>query len=139
MIYQHVNWNPTNKDLRIFSAALACLLAVITTVSAMKMGSFGNVQIILTATGASVLLLGLILPNALHWPYKIWMAVMAPVGYALQTLLLLLFFYLILGSTGLIFRLIGKDPLERKFNRTASTYWQEVEYTKNIRSYFNQY
>lgn len=139
MIYQHVNWDPTKRDLRIFSIALACLCTVITIVSWLKTSSFGKTQIVLAIAGISILLMGLLFPKLLHWPYKIWMVVMAPVGFALQTTMLLLFYYLILGTTGLFFRLIGKDPLERKFDRTVTSYWKDVKGTKDIRSYFKQY
>jgi hypothetical protein len=42
-------------------------------------------------------------------------------------ILLVIIFYLIFAPVGLFLRLFGKDPLDRKINRSAATYWHHKE------------
>ena len=52
-----------------------------------------------------------------------WMKFAFLLGWVNTRLILGIFFYLILTPVGLIMRLFGRDPLHRKFDRKASTYW----------------
>ena len=46
-------------------------------------------------------------------------------GWINTRLILGIFFYLILTPVGLIMRLFGRDPLHRKLDRKATTYWEK--------------
>ncbi len=49
------------------------------------------------------------------------------VGQVNYYVLLGLFFYLFVIPTGLILRLLGRDPMHRRLNPEARTYWTAVE------------
>ena len=66
---------------------------------------------------------GLALPKALKWVYIAWMSLALVLGLLVSTLLLTVFFYLVVTPTGLIARLLGKDFLHRKRNPKAQSYW----------------
>ena len=51
----------------------------------------------------------------------------------------LLIFLLIFTPMALIFRLIGRDALQRKIDHQASTYWQPKPQPRNSRSYYRQF
>jgi hypothetical protein len=42
-------------------------------------------------------------------------------------LILGVFFYLVLTPSGLVMRLLGKDPLRRRIERSAKSYWIRKE------------
>jgi hypothetical protein len=57
--------------------------------------------------------------------YLGWMTFAFILGWVNTRLLLGLFFYLVLTPVGTIRRLFGKDPLARKFDREAVSYWEK--------------
>ena len=73
--------------------------------------------------GVLLMLLGALVPRALKFIYIGWMSLAFILGIAVSTALLTLFFYLIVTPIGLISRLAGRDFLNRKFDRDATTYW----------------
>jgi polyferredoxin len=75
------------------------------------------------APGAVLLALGLIWPRALKYVYIVWMSLAIVLGYIVSTVLLTIFFFLVITPIGLIARLAGKDFLSLKLNRQAPTYW----------------
>ena len=56
--------------------------------------------------------------------YVVWMTFAFVLGWINTRLLLGLFFYLIVTPTGLILRLLGKDPLDQKIDRSVGSYWK---------------
>ena len=59
--------------------------------------------------------------------YILWMRFAAVLAWFNTRLLLGVFFYGILTPVGFIVRLLGKDPLTRRIDRSASTYWIKRE------------
>jgi hypothetical protein len=81
------------------------------------------------AVGGGVCFLGagLIAYPILKPVYVLWMKFAFVLGWANTRLILGLFFYLILTPIGLIMRMTGKDPLSRRLDRSAATYWVRRE------------
>jgi hypothetical protein len=50
-----------------------------------------------------------------------------------------LVFYGLFTPMGLLFRLIGRDPLNRRFDPTAQTYWTPHQTVTDGRRYFRQF
>jgi len=63
----------------------------------------------------------------------------APIGLAVSHAVLAAVFYGILTPIGLVMRLIGRDPLHRKFDRQASTYWVARREAPDAKRYFRQF
>lgn len=72
--------------------------------------------------GAGLMAFALIAPRALKHIYLGWMALAVTLGLVVSTILLTLFFYVVVTSIGLAARLCGKDFLSRKWSNTTS-YW----------------
>lgn len=66
---------------------------------------------------------GLVLRSALRPVYVGWMKFAFVLGWVNTRLILGLFFYGILTPVGVMMRLFGWDPLTRKIDRTAPSYW----------------
>lgn len=84
--------------------------------------------IYLAYLGAPLFLVGAVFPRALKQVYLGWMAMALAIGTVMTALLLTLFFLLVITPVGLFFKLIGRDVLQRKFDREAATYWITKEY-----------
>ena len=72
---------------------------------------------------APLLVLGLIYPKTLRGVYLAWMSLALVLGLIVSTVVLTLFFYLIVTPIGLLARLLGNDFLNRKWDRQAASYW----------------
>jgi hypothetical protein len=70
--------------------------------------------------GVPALALGLAWPMALAWPYRAWMALGHALGWVNSHLILGLVFVLVVQPIALIKRLLGSDPLRRRFEAKAS-------------------
>src|SRR4051794_4911088 len=66
--------------------------------------------------GVVLLPLGLVVPRSLKHVYVGWMALGFLLGLIVATILLTLFFYLVVTPMGLIARWMGKDFLARKWD-----------------------
>lgn len=75
------------------------------------------------AAGALFLLAGFFAYPVLRPLYRGWMVFAFVLGWINTRVILGLFFYLILTPIGLVMRLFGRDPMHRKLDRSASTYW----------------
>ena len=62
-----------------------------------------------------------------------------PIGVAISFVILAMFYYLLLTPVGLIFRLIGRDSLHRKWDSAVESYWIARRPSDNIKRYFNQF
>lgn len=73
--------------------------------------------------GGVLVLFGTVLPRALKWVYILWMSVAFVLGFVMAHVILTLLFFLIITPMGLAARLIGKDFLSLKLDRSAKSYW----------------
>lgn len=70
--------------------------------------------------GIPALVLGLVAPRALAWPYRGWMALGHALGWVNGHLILGAVFMLVLQPIALLLRLSGHDPLQRRAHEGAS-------------------
>jgi hypothetical protein len=83
---------------------------------------------------------GLLVPQAIRWVYVGWMLAAFPIGWLVSHLLLAAIFFGVIMPIGLILRVLGRDPMRKSFDRSASTYWiaRPTEPTDS-RRYFRQF
>jgi len=68
----------------------------------------------------------LVAPRALGPVYRVWMAVGEVLAWINTRIILTLVFFLVVTPTGLVMRLFGRSPLERR--RSGTSYWDDVSY-----------
>ena len=134
-----VNWNPKPKDLRSFgkialiaTCILAGLLYVLKDLAIQWIFCiicFGLVVFISSLTSLKVTRL----------IYITLTAITMPIGMAISFVVMTVFYYLIITPVGLVFRLIGRDSMKRKFDPTAKSYWVKHRPNKNLERYFHQF
>ena len=64
----------------------------------------------------------LLFPRVLGPVHRVWMAIGHALGWINTRIILGALFYSMFSFVGLLLRIIGKDPLHRKFEREADTY-----------------
>lgn len=143
-----IEWNPEPRTLRSFGTLSGLLLALIgawvffrhailgISLSAAAARSAG---LGIWAAGAAMFVLGIFLPRSLRLIHVGMSLAAYPVGWVVSHLILLGIFYLVLTPIGLVFRWIGRDALQRKFDPKAKTYWSDHPPAPPADRYFRQY
>lgn len=80
--------------------------------------------------GVPALVLSLVVPRALVWPYRAWMALGHALGWVNGHLILGAVFVLVLQPIALLMRLSGHDPLQRRAHEGAS--YRQVRLQRSI-------
>jgi hypothetical protein len=65
---------------------------------------------------------GLVVPGALRWPYRIWMAIGYVLGWINSKIILGSLFYVMFTPVRLILLAVGHDPMNRGFDGASPTY-----------------
>jgi hypothetical protein len=86
-------------------------------------GKFNGVAHIVLPLGSALILLGLVLPRALIYPNRAWMKLAEALSFVMTRVILGIVFFLIVTPIGVVKRLFGWDPLNRRGGRSPS-YWK---------------
>lgn len=133
-----VNWHPSQKELRVFSALLIVFCAVIGSMSYAN-SETTSVVVCISMGGAAIGAIGCIAPNAIRGVYVVWMAAVLPIGLVVSNLLIGFVFFGVVWPIGVVMRWKRGDPMNLLFDKSASTYWIKRTGPRNPRQYFRQY
>jgi len=148
MALMTVNWRPDRGQLRGF--ALACLLALGLLGAwvffrrslvgfPMPAATARSAAWVLWALAALCGVLAAAAPRGIYPLYLALTAVSLPIGLVVSHGALALLFYGVLTPVGLLFRLVRRDPLHRRFDSSARSYWVRREAVTDVRRYFRQF
>jgi len=128
--------NPSDRELRQFAALwLPLFCAAVAGVVFYRSGS-ATVPLTMAAGG---LLIGLIGAKRVAFIRPVFLGAMLaayPVGWVVSHALLAVIYYLVVAPMGLLLRLAGYDPLQRRFDRDVATYWEPLDLAPSKRQYF---
>jgi hypothetical protein len=102
---------PANPE-RSFGVSVGAVLLVIAAVLVWR-GRMTAAEIV-GPVGAVLLILGLTKPSLLKWPSKLWWKMAIALGHVNARIILTIAFVIVLTPIGLLWRLLGKDPLARR-------------------------
>ncbi len=94
-----------------------------------------TVVMILATISLSLLFIGLLLPAAAIGFHRFWMAVAGVLGYVNSRILLSLLYYGLFTPYGIVSRVVGRDPLQRRKSGVKS-YWVKRSYTRQSKEQF---
>jgi MFS family permease len=97
------------------------------------------VALTLAALGVVSAVLSLVFPRANALLFVGLSVVAFPIGFVLSYVIMATLFYLIIAPVGLLLRLVGKDPMDRRFLRDAPSYWVEARPPRAKADYFKQF
>ena len=129
-----INWTPSDRQLRQFG--VICLVAL--PLVAWLWG--GGTQVIAgTAVAGLVLAIaGWFVPRTIKPIFLLLTIVATPIGMVIGEFAMMAIYFGVFLPIGLIFRLIGRDALQRTIDRDQKTYWQPKEQPKDAASYYRQ-
>lgn len=143
-----VDWRPDRGKLRSFGlialvvfGALAAWLHFKHRLIGIEMSSrtAQTAAAVLAATAAYAGLAAVLAPRVVRPLYLLLTAVTLPIGFVLSHVALASIFYAILTPVALIFRLIGRDTMHRRFDPGTTTYWVRRPIVTDARRYFRQF
>lgn len=142
-----IDWKPDEKTLKQFGFIAVFGFGFLATIAWFEWLVFsfglGDARPVVAGAFAGLagmsLLFSLIAPKA-NLPIYVGLTVIAyPIGFVLSHLIMAFLFFGMITPLGLIFRLIGKDPLNRRFEPEATTYWSDPRPRRGKESYFRQF
>ena len=133
-----INWSPTRRQLRQFAVLQVLFFTCLSLWLALKR-DMPTTAAILVAVSACVGVVGYMWTPLIRVVYVVWMAAVFPIGWLVSHVLLAAVFYLVFTPTGIIMKLCRYDPMQRKFDREADSYWQPREQNEDTSRYFKQY
>ena len=71
--------------------------------------------------------------------YLLLTVVSYPIGFVLSYVVMAVMYYAVITPVGLIFKIIGRDPMRRAFDPAAPTYWIRRRPPAGARRYFRQF
>jgi len=129
-----INREPTDRTLRQFAAVSAVALPTLAWLS-----THGTTATVVAAIVGGAALLTWPRPQLLKHPF-VWLSLAtAPIGMVLGEALLLTMYFCVFVPIGLLFKLIGRDPLARKFDRSAESYWVPRTTSRDAATYLRQF
>jgi hypothetical protein len=102
-------------------------------------GKFHRITPITLPIGSLLVLLGLVIPRTLYYPNKAWMGLAEVLSYISTRIILAFVYFAVITPIGVIKRLTGWDPLDRRAARRES-YWRDYsERQRDPRHYEKMY
>ena len=135
-----IDWRPDDRKLRQFAVVLLFSLGLAGAVAAWKLASVRHpAPITLWVLGVALAAIGLAAPKWIRPIYIVWMAAALPFGWVMSHVALSIIYFLVVTPIGLVFRLIGRDFMHRRFDRAAESYWIKRGLPGKAADYFRQF
>jgi hypothetical protein len=106
---------------REFGFIVGGILAALGGLSLVRRGPLGW-NVALLAVGAVLVVLGAVAPRLLVVPNRLWMKLAELLGRIVSPIVLGIVYFLVITPIGVVRRLTGADPLQRRGGRRPS-YW----------------
>jgi hypothetical protein len=134
-----INWHPKSKELRNFAIIALIASLVITLLLYFIKGVGIQWAGIIIAAGFGIFISSFVSLKLTRIIYLGLILITFPIGWAISMILLTAFYFLLLMPLGLVFRLLGRDPLSRRLDPDAKSYWLTRRQTDRLDRYFHQY
>ncbi len=115
------------KDIQLFARLVPIVLLIWGTVLGFQHHWGGQSHLWFYGIAVLIFFWGWISPFTLKPVYLGWMVITRCIAWLLTTVVLGLVFYIGFTLTGLVLRLLGKDPLNRRLDKEAASYWHKRE------------
>lgn len=135
---QAVQKEPTSRDLTILALLFLGILTVIGAYQLFWKGSDSWYYWIVAGVVLAALRL---IPPVFRQLYRLWLRFSVILGYFVARIILIITYFVAVLPIGILMRLFGKDPMDRKLDPQAPTYWieREAEEDYSIERYEKQF
>jgi hypothetical protein len=124
---------PANPE-RSFGVSVGSVLLVFALILLWRR-RIGRAEV-LGSIGAVLLVFGLIAPTLLKWPSALWWKFSRALGHVMARFWLTLLFFLILAPVSLVWRMLGRDPLNRRRDKWPG--WSSYPERYRNRKHYDQ-
>lgn len=131
-----LNNRPSSRDLRIFGELCALFAGAVAALAFRK--SEWDLSLALAGVCVATTLLTLVMPTWLRPLYLVAIYVTYPIGFVVSHVVLAAMYYLVFFPTGVLLRLLGKDPLSRSLDKQRASFWESRTAQRQPASYFRQ-
>lgn len=138
MTWSDIPFQPGNKALRQFAGAWLVFFLAFGLHQYLVRGHH-TAGLVMMTLALIIGVLGLVRPATLRWLFVGWMVLAFPIGWAVSLVMLLVMFYGVITPVAMLFRLRGRDLLQRKPRREQESLWLPKPGPSDVRSYFRQY
>ncbi len=134
-----INWNPNCKELRGFGKIALVAMLILSLLLYIIKGLAVKWTLIVFAVGVVIFIVSLISCKLTRLIYLGLTLASAPIGFAVSFIVLALFYFLLITPIAFVFRLAGRDGLNRRFEPDADTYWIKRHPPDSPDRYFHQF
>lgn len=138
MRWSEIPFHPTDTVLRQFAGLWLGCFAALGAWQGLARGRIGW-AITLAALAVSIGTAGLLRPQLVRPIYVTWMVLAFPIGWTISQAILAILFYGLFTPIGLVFRVVGRDPLRRARHPEVASYWTPKPIPADPRRYFKQF
>jgi len=133
-----INRNPSRKELQVFGVCWLGFFGILGAVLFWRT-AFSAIVVALWIFAVVIPLAGWFLPSFMKAVFVCMSYATYPIGMTVSFLILAFVFYLVITPIGIIIKILGYDPLKRKFDPNVKSFWIEKEAKKSLDSYFRQF
>ena len=133
-----INRDPDERTLRQFGRIAAVAVPALTWWFTRPVGVTAT-MVVAIGVGLAALIAAQVRPCVLKHPFVGLSLATAPIGLIVGELVTLVMFFVVLMPLGLVFRALGRNPLDWRFRRDATTYWTMKSQPRDAASYFRQF
>jgi hypothetical protein len=134
-----LNLSPSQKQLRDFGFISLVMFFVIGLV----LLGLGKVPakgfMVFCLVGVVLYILSRISVALIKPVYLVMILLTFPIGWVVSHVMMALFYYGIITPVALFFKLLNRDPLCRKYEPNADTYWIQCKKKRPVKDYFRQF
>lgn len=132
-----INKNPSRRDLVVFGFLLLAFAGIMGALFFWRSHAPGVARAVWIA-GAALTAIYFSVPPLRRPIFLGWTYLTFPVGFVLSHVILGFVYYIVFTTVGLVMRLVGYDPMQRKIDRAAKSYWVEHDPHRSMERYFRQ-
>jgi hypothetical protein len=138
MQWSDIQFDPPRKTLRQFAGLWLAFFGGIALWHGLARGrtALGVGLGLLALVGG---LLGFTRPEWMRFIYVGWMVLAFPIGWTISQLMVAVMFFGLFAPIGLLFRFLGRDPLQRTRQPKLQSYWAPKPPPADLRRYFKQF
>ena len=138
MAVLEIGREPSRRELNLFGLVLLVVAGLVGAILFWRFDAPSAARVI-WILGGVVALLHYAFPFLRRPLYFGWMYATYPIGWVISHTVLAAIFYLVMTPIGVVLRAVGWDPLQRRIDRDAATYWTRDNPHREMEGYFRQY
>jgi len=132
-----INRNPSRKDLLVFGLMLVAFTALLGAMFLWRTHSMAVARAVWYGGGA-ISAVYFVLPPLRKPIFLGWTYLTFPIGFVVSHVILGFVYFVVFTLVGLAMRLVGYDPMQRKLDPSAKSYWVAHDPGTSVERYFRQ-